>query len=93
MSRKSPDVRATAVPTLIDVAGVASVSLITVSRILGRPRGAQAGRAAGYQPQLGLTGYDLRQGEVLLAAAPEHRTCGSRTAWLRQLRCVIFHVV
>jgi len=61
MSRKSPDSRAAAAPTLIDVARVAGVSPITVSRALGRPelvsaatrrRVLAAVRATGYVPNL-----------------------------------------
>lgn len=61
MSRKSPDLRAAAAPTLIDVAKVAGVSPITVSRALGRPevvsaatrrRVLEAVRATGYVPNL-----------------------------------------
>lgn len=84
MSRQSPDLRAAAVPTLTDVARVASVSPITVSRILGRPEVLRRA-AQPVSPSLGLTGYDPRQEAVLLAAAPARRTCGCRTAWLRQL--------
>jgi hypothetical protein len=60
MSRTTPDSRAAA-PTLIDVAKVAGVSPITVSRALGRPevvsaatrrRVLEAVRATGYVPNL-----------------------------------------
>ncbi len=73
MSRKSPDLRAAAAPTLIDVARVASVSPSPYPAFWAVPA--------------------PRQEVVLLAAAPEHRTSGCRTAWLRQLRCVIFQIV
>src|SRR3990167_4341925 len=61
MSRKSADSRAAVAPTLIDVAKVAGVSPITVSRALGRPevvsaatrrRVLEAVRATGYVPNL-----------------------------------------
>jgi len=47
MSRKSPDSRAVVAPTLIDVARMAGVSPITVSRALGRPNWSALPRVGG----------------------------------------------
>ncbi|CAM3860819.1 LacI family transcriptional regulator, gluconate utilization system Gnt-I transcriptional repressor [Ectopseudomonas alcaliphila] len=61
MGRKPAGIRSSAAPTLIDVARVAGVSPITVSRALGRPevvtdatrkRVLEAVRATGYVPNL-----------------------------------------